>query len=185
MLVRATLVILIVLIATSGSALNGRIEASQPRLPDANLCQVNPRELAEVESLVPTMPPVRELADELQWEGSREATADEMSAIEALFLEFFACYNNGDFLRQTALVTDEALARGIVSIAGFVPPEELQVWFEGVYAGYSFADGRIGAVVVASTAAEYAPLQAAFFLVKYVDGRWLVENRCRQYVVQI
>lgn len=150
--------------------------AALPATPDATLCSTEPRDLAEIETLTSLPPSERQESDEVEWEGARAATNEEIDAISDLFLEFFACGNAGDFARQAALLTDEALARGYISQVGVELPDELQVRFEGVYANYMFADGRLGTVVVGSTPAEFAPLQTMFFLLEFVDGRWLIDD---------
>jgi hypothetical protein len=151
-------------------------EASLPQQPDGALCIVEPRDLADIAVLTSSPPPERSEADEIEWDDARAATEEEVIGLTQLFLEFFACYNLGDYSRLAALFTDDALSRGFVSEIVYEPPDELKVRFEGVYAGYMFSDGRLGAVLVTSTPAEFAPLQSMFFFLKLVNGRWLIDD---------
>ena len=176
MMRRFGLVVFVVVLAASGLGFTLQSVARFPQAPDGALCVVEPRDLKEIETLTSTPPPERQESDEVEWEGARAATNEEIAAISDLFLEFFACGNVGDFARQAALLTDDALARGYISQVGVELPDELQVRFEGVYANYMFADGRLGTVVVGSTPAEFAPLQTMFFLLELVDGQWLIDD---------
>jgi hypothetical protein len=156
--------------------LNSNPVSALPTLPDPELCQVEPRTAENVDDLTSNSPPERSDADEIEWGGARGASEEEVEAIADLFRSFFACHNIGDYLRQVALLTDDALARGFVSEVKLEPPDELKIRFEGVYAAYMFADGRLGAVVVGSTPAEFSPLQSIFFFLELVNGRWLIDD---------
>lgn len=142
-------------------------------LPEEELCRVEPRSQEEIDELSARIPSGRV---EVNLSEGRSATPEEMQIISDLLVEFVACHNVNDLPRQAALLTDEGLARGLIGNFPYEWPDELQIRFEGVYAGYMFEDGRLGAVVVGSTPGEFAPLQTFFAFFKFERGQWLIDD---------
>lgn len=181
-------------------------------VPDPSECQVAPRDANEVVALWARASnigtPISEAADvddatpELSEFGTPQAViidipvgdpadAETMDAITATVRELFACVNAGDFLRATALYSDDFVRRiapdpsvsqeeidSFLATEAAPLPENERLVLIAVTNVTVTDDGRVAAIVVSNDPAVDGPGGTETSLVYFVerDGRWTLDE---------
>ena len=162
-----------------------------PVSPDPALCTVEPRPLADFETLVAAPDASPAAAPEATPESfvpptGEPADAETAAAVTQTAVELFACYAAGDFLRAAALWTDDYLAAedtrlsytedDLAFLAATPVPEEPEVRLTllALREMTVLSDGRVGAFLDIEFADGTRETQ--YGIVELVDGRYRLDE---------
>jgi hypothetical protein len=165
-----------------------------PLTPDPADCRVPPRAIDELLALwfgpggtPAAAPPAEEAPTAVTLPVGTPADAATVASVVATVREVFACFAAGDFLRATALFTDD-LARGFGPEPGTseadarafleAPPEPETAAERSEILAIAdptvLADGRVGAFVVERSADE--GIHVTYVILERAGDRWLVDE---------
>jgi ketosteroid isomerase-like protein len=184
--------------SSAPAAIQAGTAASTPTslaaVPSPAECRVEPRPLAAVLALfaTPGATPAHRVVDGTvvyppDLPAGFPADAATVAAVTAVWREFYACVNAGDFLRQAALVSEDGIrlryahadVQGLalaVAGDGTPVPADRQAFARPLYEVRVLEDGRVGALIdVGDPAApEYEGRNHVIFVEE--GGRWLIDE---------
>ena len=159
-------------------------QATPPASPSAITCDVAPRSVTEIMTLVEPMQGVDFPA--LPLPAGDPADPDTTAAIAAVLGEMGACLTGGEMLRFYALHSDDWLRRFTAEIEGLATmsasARPLADGHRAVYLGpwhvQILDDGRVLAAVLLNVGDELRPdpKRTKILLFVHRDGRWLVDE---------